>query len=77
MKHTIQSITRMHIKFWLVFFLITINVIYTQKAKSVNEKKELEQIKKTPQYQQVRTKVINALSDKIDNYVLDQIRKKP
>lgn len=38
---------------------------------------ELEQIKKTPQYQQVRTKVINALSDKIDNYVLDQIRKKP
>uniref|UniRef100_A0A5K4F872 Uncharacterized protein n=1 Tax=Schistosoma mansoni TaxID=6183 RepID=A0A5K4F872_SCHMA len=69
----------MHIKFLIALFLITINVIYSQKTqdKSRNEKKELEEIKKTPQYQQVRTKVINALSDKIDNYVLDQIRKKP
>ncbi|CAH8558997.1 unnamed protein product [Schistosoma rodhaini] len=68
----------MHIKFLIALFLITINVIYSQKTqdKSRNEKKELEEIKKTPQYQQVRTKVINALSDKIDNYVLDQIRKK-
>ncbi|CAH8556525.1 unnamed protein product [Schistosoma rodhaini] len=68
----------MHIKFLVALFLITINVIYSQKTqdKSKNEKKELEEIKKTPQYQQVRTKVINALSDKIDNYVLDQIRKK-
>ncbi|CAH8545062.1 unnamed protein product [Schistosoma bovis] len=69
----------MHIKFLLAVFLITINVICSQTSQGKHqiEKMELEQIKKTPQYQQVRTKVINALSDKIDNYVLDQIRKKP
>ncbi|TNN19409.1 hypothetical protein EWB00_008891 [Schistosoma japonicum] len=62
-------------KFLFVVFFITMNLLCSHAAGDTG-KTELEQIKKTPEYQQVREKVINTLADKIDNYVLDQIRKK-
>ncbi|XP_018651198.1 hypothetical protein Smp_156330 [Schistosoma mansoni] len=41
---------------------------------SEQDKKDLALIKKTPAYQQVKTKVLAILDEKIDKFVLDQIR---
>uniref|UniRef100_A0A5K4F6D2 Uncharacterized protein n=1 Tax=Schistosoma mansoni TaxID=6183 RepID=A0A5K4F6D2_SCHMA len=71
----------MHIQYLFVIFLITLDVICSQNplgnaGLSEQDKKDLALIKKTPAYQQVKTKVLAILDEKIDKFVLDQIRKK-
>ncbi|KAK4471458.1 hypothetical protein MN116_004885 [Schistosoma mekongi] len=42
---------------------------------SEEDKKQLEKLKGTSEFQLAREKVLSVLSDKIDNYVLEQLRQ--
>ncbi|CAH8495714.1 unnamed protein product [Schistosoma turkestanicum] len=71
----------MHIQYLFVIFLIGMNVVYSQgplgnAVLSEQDKKDLIQLKKTPEFQKVKTRVMGILEEKIDKFVLDQIRQK-
>ncbi|KAH8876296.1 hypothetical protein KSF78_0004913 [Schistosoma japonicum] len=62
----------MNITFFFLLFLVTMSVIYADKAADL---KELERIKKTPEFKATKAKIMAKLEDKIDQLVLDQLRK--
>nr|CAH8849360.1 unnamed protein product [Trichobilharzia regenti]CAH8849362.1 unnamed protein product [Trichobilharzia regenti] len=66
----------MHTTFLLVCIFISMNLLCTVEPASEKEKAELQKIKSSPEFQKARAKVMEALSGKIDSYVLDTLRKK-
>ncbi|KAH8876297.1 hypothetical protein KSF78_0004914 [Schistosoma japonicum] len=71
----------MHIKCFLLLCLVTMNMIYSDDSEekphlSEKELQEFEKLKKTPEFQKAKEKVLNTLADRIDKYVLEQFRNK-
>ncbi|KAK4471459.1 hypothetical protein MN116_004886 [Schistosoma mekongi] len=69
------------IKCFLLLCLVTMNMIYSDDSEEISdisakELKEFEKIKKTPEFQKAKEKVLNTLADRIDKYVLEQFRNK-
>ncbi|TNN19408.1 hypothetical protein EWB00_008889 [Schistosoma japonicum] len=68
------------IKFLFPFLLLIVNVICSENSEessilSDEDKKQLEKLKGTSEFQLAKEKVLSVLSDKIDNYVLEQLRQ--
>ncbi|CAH8558580.1 unnamed protein product [Schistosoma haematobium] len=71
----------LQVQYLFVIFLITLDVICSQRPQanpglSEKDKKDLALLKKTPEFQKVKAKIMALLDEKIDKFVLDQIRNK-
>ncbi|CAH8546027.1 unnamed protein product [Schistosoma curassoni] len=80
-EHDKPSTNIMHVQYLFVIFLITLDVICSQRPQanpglSEEDKKDLALLKKTPEFQKVKAKIMALLDEKIDKFVLDQIRNK-
>ncbi|KAH8876294.1 hypothetical protein KSF78_0004911 [Schistosoma japonicum] len=58
-------------------FIYCLNVVNFVESSilSDEDKKQLEKLKGTSEFQLAKEKVLSVLSDKIDNYVLEQLRQ--